>query len=38
MAIYNLLITPVVNLICKWADDDDEGWWKQMIAYIARAF
>lgn len=38
LAIYNLLITTVVNLICKWADDDDEGWWKQMIAYIARAF
>lgn len=38
LAIYNLLITPVVNLICKWADDDDEAWWKQMLAYIARSF
>ena len=39
LLIYNLLITPTVNLICMWADDsDDDQWWKQMIAYVARSF
>ena len=39
LAIYNLVIYPLTEVIVKWADEDDEDrWWLQFLAYIALAF
>lgn len=39
IVVYNFILQPLVDTLCRFADDDDDNtWWLQMIAYWARAF
>ena len=39
LVIYNFILEPLVDTLCKFADDDDDDkWWLQMLAYWGRAF
>lgn len=38
LMISNFIIAPLADLICKFADEDDDDNWLQLAAYFARAF